>query len=218
MKHIFFIRHGITKANIDHVFQLDSEPLADEGFQQIEAVLPKIKDLKIQSIYSSKMERALQTAKRIGSEFNVVITEDERLNEIQSATSIKGKSVYDPESVDLVSQIDVGYTNRHSTAIADEELYSNITQRVTSFLIDISKSQDEYIAVITHHRLIAFILAQMLDYQMDNSIHSHFEHFFHLGNASIVHVVSDAEAINRYTNRKSPWKLISIHQPGNLIP
>lgn len=218
MKHVFFIRHGMTKANIDHIFQLDSEPLADEGLQQVESILTKIKDLKIQSIYSSKMERALQTAKRIGLEFNVAIKEEERLNEIRSATSIHGKSVYDPECIDLVARIDVGYTNRHQNAIADEELYKDITQRVSSFLSDISASKDQYIIAVTHHRLISFILAQMLDYQIDNSIHSHFEHLFNLSNASIVHVTYDMDAVNRYTKRLSPWRLISIHQPGNLLP
>ncbi len=58
----YFLRHGETDANLHDVFCEKDCPLNGNGILQAEAVIESIAKLDIQHIFSSPLERALQTA------------------------------------------------------------------------------------------------------------------------------------------------------------
>jgi len=69
---IYFVRHGLTEANIKRIFagQKDDSLLTDEGREQAKVAAKKIikEGIKIDKIYSSPLKRAYETAEIIAKE------------------------------------------------------------------------------------------------------------------------------------------------------
>lgn len=69
MKHLYFVRHGLSVMNKKGIFSGRTEtPLAPEGLQQALQAGRGAKDLGIDCIVSSPMKRALDTATIIAQE------------------------------------------------------------------------------------------------------------------------------------------------------
>lgn len=74
MKRLYFIRHGLSEANKTGHWSGQSEtPLSPEGREQARAAGIKAKDLDIDLIVSSPLERAHETAEIIASEIGYPI-------------------------------------------------------------------------------------------------------------------------------------------------
>jgi len=79
---IYLIRHGQTEWNKEHrVMGLTPVPLAEEGKVGVSALARELKAKKIPVIYSSTVERALETARILAEEWGAELREEPRLNE-----------------------------------------------------------------------------------------------------------------------------------------
>ncbi|HET7320492.1 MAG TPA: histidine phosphatase family protein [Candidatus Saccharimonadales bacterium] len=81
MKHLYFVRHGLSVMNKKGVFSGRTEtPLDPEGITQARAAGKELRDLQIDLIVSSPMERCRETAtiiaKQIGYPVAEIIFED----------------------------------------------------------------------------------------------------------------------------------------------
>ncbi|HEX7368104.1 MAG TPA: histidine phosphatase family protein [Candidatus Saccharimonadales bacterium] len=66
MKHLYYVRHGQSRANVERVYAgLLDTPLTDLGVKQAEAAARQAKHLGIGHIISSPLSRAHETAKII---------------------------------------------------------------------------------------------------------------------------------------------------------
>lgn len=83
MTHLYLVRHGETDWNKDNRCQgcIDIE-LNEEGVRQAQAVASRLKDERIDIIYSSTLKRAYRTAEIINTSINKEIIKDNSLNEI----------------------------------------------------------------------------------------------------------------------------------------
>lgn len=79
---VYLIRHGKTAWNTDRIVQgqMDS-PLTKEGKRTVKKMANKLKNIKFDALYSSDLNRALDTAKYINKHHDLTITEDEMLRE-----------------------------------------------------------------------------------------------------------------------------------------
>src|SRR5580765_3395811 len=69
MKHLYFVRHGLSENNKLSIFSGQTEsPLADEGREQARQAGQQAKDLHIDHIISSPLSRAHETAQIIARE------------------------------------------------------------------------------------------------------------------------------------------------------
>jgi broad specificity phosphatase PhoE len=60
---IIFVRHGVTQANLDKKYiGWTDQPMHEEGFLQIEKISERLKNFKFKRVYSSPLNRCLQTA------------------------------------------------------------------------------------------------------------------------------------------------------------
>src|SRR5947209_11612271 len=76
MKHLYFVRHGLSVMNKKGVFSGRTEtPLDPEGIQQAEAAGKEAKKLQIDLIVSSPMERCCETAAIIAKEIGYPVAE-----------------------------------------------------------------------------------------------------------------------------------------------
>lgn len=72
MKTIYFVRHGLTQANIDQVYSgsVDNSPLTSTGKRQAKAAGKSLKNKPIELVVASPMKRTTQTAHIISEQIN----------------------------------------------------------------------------------------------------------------------------------------------------
>lgn len=85
---IILVRHGLTKANKERIFSTEDTSLDESSYELLKKTKEKLKDFKIDRIYTSDLLRAKQTAQILGFEN---FTSDSRLNEMDFG-DFKGKS------------------------------------------------------------------------------------------------------------------------------
>lgn len=80
---IIFVRHGQSTSNVGKILSHDVNnfPLTDEGREQVKRTAQELKKIKVDSIFTSPILRAYQTANIIGDELGIVPVIDERLRE-----------------------------------------------------------------------------------------------------------------------------------------
>ncbi|HPG37214.1 MAG TPA: histidine phosphatase family protein [Candidatus Saccharibacteria bacterium] len=72
MKHLYFVRHGLSEMNKQGIFSSRSDtPLAPEGREQARQAGQQLKDKKIDLIVASPLQRAHDTAKIIAQELGI---------------------------------------------------------------------------------------------------------------------------------------------------
>jgi alpha-ribazole phosphatase/probable phosphoglycerate mutase len=77
------VRHGQTDWNVARRYQGHQDiPLNDEGIQQAHNLALLLKDEVFDAIYSSDLQRAMQTARIFQEERDIAVIADERLREI----------------------------------------------------------------------------------------------------------------------------------------
>jgi broad specificity phosphatase PhoE len=81
MQQITLIRHGVTEWNVNGKFQGHTDvPLSEQGRQQALVLAKHLKKAKVDVIYSSPLQRALETAQIVFPEREII--RDERLKEL----------------------------------------------------------------------------------------------------------------------------------------
>jgi len=82
MIELTLVRHGATALNAQRRFQGQSDvPLSDEGRLQAARVAARLRDEPIERIYTSDLQRAVQTARAIAAPHGLDPSKDERLRE-----------------------------------------------------------------------------------------------------------------------------------------
>lgn len=131
-------------------------PLNDEGRIQAINLAQRISGLRIAAIYSSPLERAVETASPIAAAFNLPCIISADFNEIDY-----GKWT-DMEIEDLVTDPSFRSFNifRSSTKIPDGELMADAQMRIISGIEKLRiQHNDKTVAIITHADLIKSALA-----------------------------------------------------------
>jgi broad specificity phosphatase PhoE len=79
----YFMRHGQTDWNVEHRLMGQQDiPLNILGKEQAKKAIQKIKQLNIQTIYTSPLKRASETAQIIATSLNIKIIVLENLKEV----------------------------------------------------------------------------------------------------------------------------------------
>ncbi|MBI4258826.1 MAG: histidine phosphatase family protein [Thaumarchaeota archaeon] len=95
MTKIFFVRHGESEGNAKGVLtgRTMPAPLTEKGRVQISELGRDLKGLPFEAIYSSPIERAVQTAEILSDSLGVKFTVDERFTETDFG-SLVGRNVH----------------------------------------------------------------------------------------------------------------------------
>ena len=139
---IYFVRHGQTDCNRQGIIQghLDI-PLNDTGMDQAREISQKLKDKKIDVIYSSPLIRAKTTAEVINEYHNVDIIVDERLKELDAGRlqGLKFKDLTDEDKNNF-------YVD---PSVFGAESYDQLYDRVVSLYKQLEKL-DKDILIVAH--------------------------------------------------------------------
>lgn len=150
-KDVYLFRHGETDANRERRWQgcgLDL-PLNETGIAQAEALVDKLRDKKIEAIFSSALKRAVQTAEIVAQalQLPVKIKEDFRegcfgqgegivVSELDERWPEIGKRWKDPDDLDA--------------SYPDGETKREIQNRMLNALNELLKEDYAVIGVATH--------------------------------------------------------------------
>lgn len=157
-KNLYIIRHGETDWNKNQKLQGQSDiQLNDVGREQAKALIPSLQKLNIQSIYSSPLSRALETAKIVNSEFKLNIIKDDRLKEtnVGEAEGLTLEEINTKFGIDFLQRwrsyderlLDLSYPNGESKR--------KMMVRARTAMIEIAQqSEFESIALFSHGMLM----------------------------------------------------------------
>ena len=167
MNELLIIRHGKTSWNTADIFRgRISIGLSEKGLNQVELLSEYLSSKKIQAIYSSPLQRALQTAEAVARLHQLNVQAVPGLNDLDFG-EWEGKSVQEVKNTyqDIFS---LWLERPDLTKIPGGESLEDARKRVLKALDGIMDQNKEGIVVIVTHRVITKVLACAL-LGLDNS-------------------------------------------------
>lgn len=158
IKNIYVIRHGETDWNKNQRLQGRSDiQLNDVGREQAKALIPFLEKLSIQTIYSSPLIRAYETASIANADLRLPIHKDDRLKEthVGDGEGLTIEEITEKFGPDFISKwrsyderlLDLCYPNG--------ETKRKMMVRARTAMLDIANhSEFEAIAVFSHGMLM----------------------------------------------------------------
>lgn len=161
---LIFIRHGQTNLNYEGVYQgRVNIGLNNKGEGQINKVSNKIKNFKIDKVYTSPLIRTVQTVEIIikNNNIDLEIKHDKRIMEIDFG-------LWDTLPYDKVM---IGYEKEYNEFLSDYknftfpggESFEDFYNRCVDFISEITKEpSDESILIVAHGGVIRVFLLYLL--------------------------------------------------------
>ncbi|MEL7608172.1 MAG: histidine phosphatase family protein [Bacillota bacterium] len=169
MKFIW-IRHAQTIWNTQHKTQGRTDtPLDETGLMQAEHLAERLKNSGLNAIYSSPLQRALQTAQPLAKATGVPTTPDERLTEIDFG---EWEGLRFDEIAALFPETFEHWRVRPFTAeIPGAERPKEVLARMRDFFEHISAASDDTVAIVSHTLPLKLMIAHLIGLPYDR-IHS----------------------------------------------
>lgn len=142
---IYVVRHGQTDFNIKKVFQGHIDiPLNEVGKEQAKETALKFKNIDVDMILASPLQRALQTAEPISQITGIPITIEERLIE-RSFGDMEGKQNREDWNIKMMLDYEKNYDLEHIEPI------QSLFKRIYDFLDEITeKYHNKRVVLVTH--------------------------------------------------------------------
>lgn len=182
MLELILIRHGETDSNTKQTYLgwTDKE-LNEKGLLQVQHLRDRLKETKINGIYSSPLKRTMQTAEIINENFNLDIICSEGLKERNFG--IWDDLTYKELTERYPAEYNEWVNDWIKYRIKDGESAIEAYNRSAAFIDELLTSHTEGVFVIvTHLGTIRFILAHLLELGIESSWR------FRVGNASTTRV------------------------------
>lgn len=169
MGKIYFIRHGQTDSNSGRRFQgRINTPLNATGLQQAQKMADYFKDIDIDVIYSSSLDRAMHTAEFLATSKQLKVISVDELQEI-SFGSWEGLS-YNEINEKWPRQIELFFANPDQCLPPEGESFDVAQKRAVQALKKILQREGEQknIAIVTHGGIIRALVFALLDIPLKN--------------------------------------------------
>lgn len=147
---LWLVRHGQTDWNIQRRFQGHTDiPLNAAGIAQARDLAATLNGSQISAVYSSDLNRALQTADILAEGRNIPVIQDKRLREI-SMGEWEGKIWQDVNQNLTKELLQLNNNPVHGRAAGGESL-AEVAERVKEFADEIvMKHRGQIVLVVSH--------------------------------------------------------------------
>lgn len=159
-KHVYFVRHGQTDSNVDHVYRGRDEVLTEEGRSQAQAVTERIERIGVEAIVTSPFQRAHETAIIIGERIGLTPEKNEFLGEWLEPSRVTGMHRDEPIRKDARFAIYGAHHDPHYRH-ADEETFTELTARAENAMRTLAEHPVSRICVVTHGAFLRLIIGAM---------------------------------------------------------
>ena len=168
---VHLVRHGRTRWNDERRLQgWEGVELSEEGVAQIKALAQKLKGLKPDAVYSSDLERAVQSAKLLISEagWDAPHIVDPRLREIYHG-SWEGRRA--SEFKELAERVKPG-----EFGPPDGEGFRPLARRLAEFLEDLRGTGYREVVLVGHQVTNAALKLLLLGYPPEHPVFDYLAH------------------------------------------
>ena len=208
-RRFYFIRHGETILNAQHIRQGEEGVLSENGKRQAEQAGISLKRFNITRIISSDYERARETAQIINKHLGVPILYSPLFGERKNPKEIIGKHTKDPEVVRIVDQMDLAY-HEDEYRFSDEENFIDLKKRARKCLALLSHQSTRRTCVITHHVFLKILVAYLLYRENLHAADFAKLAFFNFSdNATIT--ICDFHPWKRFSQTRG-WKVVAFNE------
>lgn len=160
-RRFYFVRHGETLLNAEHIRQGEDGALSEAGRRQAEAVGRYLERFPIKRIIASTYPRARETAAIINARLKVQVIPSPLLVERRNPSEIIGKRTHDPEVVRIVDQMDLAY-HGDDYRFSDEENFTDLKKRARTCIHLLALQGARATTIVTHHVFLKMLIAYML--------------------------------------------------------
>jgi len=160
-RRIYFVRHGETLLNAEHIRQSAEGALSEKGRGQAEKVGGYLKQFPIKRIITSTYPRAEETAAIINEHLKVPVLRSSLFVERRNPSEIIGKHTNDPEVIRIVDQMDLAYHD-DDYRFSDEENFIDLKARAQKCLNLLARQGTRHMVVVTHHHFLKMCIAYLL--------------------------------------------------------
>ena len=163
MTSIIFLRHGQAKNNTERLLagRTEGVPLTDTGIKQAESIATFIKEMKVDHIYTSPIQRAKHTAEIVGNHNSIDPIVDERLIELDMGkfTGMKYDDIFSSHGNVFLKF----YQGDVEIAHQGVETFAQVKSRVQS-IVDhvISQHSGKNVVLVTHMDPIKAMISSVL--------------------------------------------------------
>jgi broad specificity phosphatase PhoE len=156
---IYFIRHGESMGNKAGMSQTPDMPLSEEGKKQAQALAGRLKNLKVDFIYSSHLKRARQTSEIISKKIKKPIEYWEGLQEMRIPRKIQGLTHDDKKDKEIRELIKKNYY-KGNWKYSNEETFEELKERCQEILNHLfEKHRNQNILCVSHGGVIKMVTA-----------------------------------------------------------
>lgn len=160
-RRFYFVRHGETILNAQHVRQGEQGALSENGRVQALHTGKYLAQFPIKRIIASPYERTRETAIIINEQLHVPIVYSPLLAERRNPSEIIGKQGDDPEVARIVDEMDRSYHN-DDYRFSDEENFTDLKKRARKCLNLLARQGARNTCVVTHSIYLKMLIAYLL--------------------------------------------------------
>jgi broad specificity phosphatase PhoE len=160
-KRIYFVRHGESVLNAQHIRQGAEGALSQKGKEQARLTAERIKLFPIDVMIVSPYERTTETAAIINTFLHKPTEYSDLLKERRNPSEIVGKWADDPEARNIIDRIDKSF-HAGNLRFSDEENYEDLKARAEALLDFLAARPEQNILCVTHYIFLTMVIAVML--------------------------------------------------------
>lgn len=160
-KRVYFVRHGEAAGNRDGFTQTATTPLTETGHRQASLVAERFRNVPVEVVYASYMDRAQDTARYIAAIKGQEVQTIEHFHEFLKPTSVQGAAHISPEYQQYLAEEFSNYTDPEWRC-EDGENFADILERVAAGISFLEDAPEQHVVVTTHGRLLRFIAAYLI--------------------------------------------------------
>ncbi|MEG0895367.1 MAG: histidine phosphatase family protein, partial [Oscillospiraceae bacterium] len=135
---IYLIRHGMTTANIEGKYVgVTDVPLCEEGIIQLENLKEEFDYPNVGKVYSSPLQRCIQTAQTIYDDITPNIVEDLKEFNFGKYEGASAKDVADDK--EFIAWLNSGFTTKMEGAEDGKEFLDRIVNGLNQIILDMMK-------------------------------------------------------------------------------
>ncbi len=160
---IYLTRHGKTDLNKEErVSGTNTAQLIEEGIEQANKISEKLKDKKIEKIFSSPFDRAFLTAKIIGEKQNLQVERNEFLKEFDFG-NMEGNKMEGETMENLKKRrVDLKFK------FPEGDSYLDVVERTSKFLDKLLTLKNKKVLLVSHAGTMRAILSILTEQDYKN--------------------------------------------------
>lgn len=164
MGSIIFLRHGQAANNVERVLsgRTPGVPLTEEGLRQAGQAAEFLSEMDISAVYSSPMQRALETAEVVAKRISLDVTTDDRLIELDMGkfTGMPYDQIFSAHGNVFLKF----YAGELEIAHNGVETFAEVKKRVLG-MVDrvLNHHADKNVVLVTHMDPIKAMLSTVVD-------------------------------------------------------